>query len=78
VLFIAVSGDSQLHFTTLAAFVSEMGDLVAKLFAQILLVCDRQGLIGRECLPSMASSFPPMPAKPNRAYAPIISASSTG
>ena len=48
VLFIAVSGDSQPHFTTLAAFVSDMGDTVAKLFAQVLLVCDRQGLIGRE------------------------------
>lgn len=48
VLFIAVSGDSQPHFTTLAAFVSNMGDTVAKLFAQVLLICDRQGLIGRE------------------------------
>jgi transposase len=48
VLFIAVSGDSQPHFTTLAAFVSGMGETVAKLFAQVLLVCDRQGLIGRE------------------------------
>lgn len=48
VLFIAVSGDSQPHFTTLAAFISDMGDTIAKLFAQILLICDRQGLIGRE------------------------------
>ena len=48
ILFIAVSGDSQPHFTTLAAFVSDMGDTVAKLFAQVLLICDRQGLIGRE------------------------------
>ncbi|RJG05061.1 IS1182 family transposase [Noviherbaspirillum cavernae] len=48
VLFIAVSGDSQPHFTTLAAFVSSMGDTVARLFAQVLLICDRQGLIGRE------------------------------
>jgi transposase len=48
VLFIAVSGDSQPHFTTLAAFVSEMGEGVASLFAQVLLVCDRQGLIGRD------------------------------
>jgi transposase len=47
VLFMAVSGDSQPHFTTLAAFVSELGDDAAKLFAQVLLVCDRQGLIGR-------------------------------
>lgn len=48
VLFIAVSGDSQPHFTTIAAFVSEMGDLAAKLFGQVLTICDRQGLIGRE------------------------------
>ncbi len=48
VLFVAVSGDSQPHFTTLAAFVSGMGDLAAKLFAQVLFICDRQGLIGRE------------------------------
>ncbi|MFZ5484944.1 MAG: transposase, partial [Pseudomonadota bacterium] len=62
VLFIAVSGDSQPHFTTLAAFVSEMGDLAPKLFAQVLTICDRQGLVGREMfaidgvkLPSNAS-----------------------
>lgn len=62
VLFIALSGDSQPHFTTLAAFISEMGETVAKLFAQVLLICDRQGLIGREMfaidgvkLPSNAS-----------------------
>ena len=61
-LFIALSGDSQPHFTTLAAFISEMGETVAKLFAQVLLICDRQGLIGREMfaidgvkLPSNAS-----------------------
>ena len=61
-LFIAVSGDSQPHFTTLAAFVSELGESLAKLLAQVLLICDRQGLIGREMfaidgvkLPSNAS-----------------------
>ena len=48
VLFMALSGDSQPHFTTLAAFVSELGDMAAKIFAQVLTVCDRQGLIGRE------------------------------
>ncbi|KAB7619449.1 IS1182 family transposase [Alkalilimnicola sp. S0819] len=48
VLFMAVSGDAQPHFTTIAAFISEMGDLAAKLFAQVLTICDRQGLIGRE------------------------------
>ncbi len=62
ILFIAVSGDSQPHFTTLAAFISELGGSVAKLFSQVLLICDRQGLIGREMfaidgvkLPSNAS-----------------------
>lgn len=62
VLFMAISGDSQPHFTTLAAFISDMGELAAKLFAQVLLICDRQGLIGREMfaidgvkLPSNAS-----------------------
>ena len=62
VLFMAISGDSQPHFTTLAAFIAGLGNEVAKLFAQVLVVCDRQGLIGREMfaidgvkLPSNAS-----------------------
>jgi transposase len=59
VLFMAVSGDSQPNFTTIADFVSGLGE---KLFAQVLTICDRQGLIGREMfaidgveLPSNAS-----------------------
>jgi transposase len=62
VTFIALSGDSAPHFTTIAAFISGLGDEVARLFAQILILCDRQGLIGREMfaidgvkLPSNAS-----------------------
>jgi len=62
VLFMAVSGDSAPHFTTIASFVADLGDEAAALFAQVLLVCDRQGLIGRELfaidgvkLPSNAS-----------------------
>lgn len=47
VTFIALSGDSAPHFTTIAAFVSGLGDDVAQLFAQVLYLCDRQGLIGR-------------------------------
>lgn len=47
-LFIAVSGDCQPHFTTIAAFIAEVGDGVAQLFSQVLWVCDRLGLIGRE------------------------------
>ncbi len=62
VTFIALSGDSQPHFTTIAEFVSSLGDNIAHLFSQILFICDRQGLIGREMfaidgvkLPSNAS-----------------------
>ncbi len=62
VTFIALSGDSQPHFTTIAEFVSSLGDDIAHLFSQILFICDRQGLIGREMfaidgvkLPSNAS-----------------------
>ena len=60
--FIALSGDSAPHWTTIAAFVSGLGDAIAQLFAQVLYLCDRQGLIGREMfaidgvkLPSNAS-----------------------
>jgi len=48
VLFMAVSGDAHPDHSTLAAFVSGLGDLAAQLFARVLVVCDRQGLIGRE------------------------------
>lgn len=48
VTFIALCGDTAPHFTTLAAFVSGLGEETARLFAQVLYLCDRQGLIGRE------------------------------
>jgi transposase len=62
VTFIALSGDSAPHFTTFADFVSTLGDQIQPLFKDVLLICDRQGLIGREMfaidgvkLPSNAS-----------------------
>src|ERR1043166_2883564 len=62
VLFMAVCGGATPHFTTLAAFVSTGGEALSQLFTQVLMVCDRQGLIGRELfaidgvkLPSNAS-----------------------
>jgi transposase len=62
VTFIALSGDSAPHFTTFADFVSTLGAEIAPLFKDVLLICDRQGLIGREMfaidgvkLPSNAS-----------------------
>lgn len=48
VLFMAVSGDLAPHFTTIADFVSSLGDDIAPLFARVLLVCDRLNLIGRD------------------------------
>lgn len=62
VTFIALSGDSQPHFTTIAGFVSSLGNDIARIFTQILFICDKQGLLGREMfaidgvkLPSNAS-----------------------
>ena len=62
VTFIALSGDSAPHFATFAAFVSTLGAEIVPLFKEVLLICDRQGLIGREMfaidgvkLPSNAS-----------------------
>jgi hypothetical protein len=34
--------------TTFAGFVSTLGDEIGPLFKEVLLICDRQGLIGRE------------------------------
>lgn len=48
VTFIALSGDSGPHFTTIAGFVSTLGDDIARVFSEVLFICDKQGLIGRE------------------------------
>jgi transposase len=48
VTFIALSGDSAPHFTTIANFVSSLGADIARVFAAVLAVCDAQGLVGRD------------------------------
>jgi transposase len=48
VLFMAISGDSAPQFTTIAKFVRELGDEVGSIFTQVLLICERRGLIGRQ------------------------------
>jgi transposase len=48
VVFIALSGDAQPHFTTIANFIAQMGDVIQDLFTEVLMVCDAQGLIGGE------------------------------
>ena len=62
VQFIAISGDSQPSHTHIAKFVSSLSDPIKPLFSQVLMICDAQGLIGRDMfaidgvkLPSNAS-----------------------
>jgi transposase len=62
ITFMALSADIQPHFTTLADFISRSPEAIADLFAQIVLMCDDLGLIGKEMfaidgckLPSNAS-----------------------
>ena len=62
VTFIALCGDQAPDHTTLARFISTLGDAIARVFAAVLAICDAHGLIGREMfaidgvkLPSNAS-----------------------
>jgi transposase/Skp family chaperone for outer membrane proteins len=62
VQFIAISGNSQPSHAHIAKFVVSLSDQIKPLFAQVLMTCDAQGLIGREMfaidgvkLPSNAS-----------------------
>jgi hypothetical protein len=62
VVFMALSADSQPHFTTFAKFIAQMSDVIQPLFTEVLMVCDQQGLIGGDMfaidgckLPSNAS-----------------------
>ena len=50
IIFKALSCDSVPHFTTIASFVSGYVDEIEKLFTQIVLICDEQGLISHELL----------------------------
>ena len=46
VVFMALSADSQPHFTTLAKFIAQMSDVIRPMFTEILMVCNDRGLIG--------------------------------
>ena len=48
ILFMAISADSQPHYTTLAEFISQSSKAITALFTQVLLICDAEGLIGKE------------------------------
>ena len=47
ITFMSLSGDEQPHYTSIAAFVSRMSEKIEPLFTQILMICDKEGLIGR-------------------------------
>jgi transposase len=48
VVFMALSADSQPHFTTIARFISSLKDEITPLFRNVLMVCAQEGLIGRQ------------------------------
>lgn len=48
VIFMALSGDTRPHFTTIADFVATMDQEITPFFRDVLLVCDNMGLIGKE------------------------------
>lgn len=48
IIFKALSCDSAPHFTRIAAFVRKHVDAIADLFSQVVLICEQEGLIGRE------------------------------
>jgi transposase len=48
VVFMALSADSQPHFTTIASFVSELDREIVGLFRDVLLYASELGLIGKE------------------------------
>ena len=47
ITFMSLSGDEQPHFTSIASFVAKMQDQIEPLFTQVLMICDSEGLIGR-------------------------------
>jgi transposase len=48
VVFMALSADTQPHFTTIADFISTASEEVIRLFLEVLMVCDELKLIGKE------------------------------
>ncbi len=62
VVFMALSANTEPHFTTIADFISASGQEIIDLFLEVLMICDEMGLIGKEMfavdgvkLPSNAS-----------------------
>jgi hypothetical protein len=54
----ALSADSAPHFTTIADFISTMGEEITALFREVLMICDELELIGREMFASDGCKLP--------------------
>lgn len=63
IIFMALSADSQPHFTTIASVLSTMSEQIAPLFLEVLLICDEMGLIGREMFAIDGCKLPSNAAK---------------
>jgi transposase len=48
IVFMALSADTHPHFTTIADFISTSGEQIIELFCNVLLICEKLGLIGKE------------------------------
>jgi hypothetical protein len=48
IIFMALSADTHPHFTTIADFISSSSEQIIEVFRDVLLICNKLGLIGRE------------------------------
>jgi transposase len=48
VIFMALSADTRPHYTTIADFISTSREQIIELFRDVLLICEKLGLIGKE------------------------------
>ena len=63
VIFMALSADTQPHFTTIANFISTMADEIMPLFLEVLMICDEMGMIGKEMFAIDGCKMPSNAAK---------------
>jgi transposase len=63
IIFKALSCDTVPHYTTIASFVSGRGEEIEALFEQVLLICDQQGLLGKELFALDGCKLPSNAAK---------------
>jgi transposase len=63
IIFKALSCDTVPHFTTIAGFVSGRSEEIEALFEQVLLICDEQGLLGKELFALDGCKMPSNAAK---------------